>query len=374
MNWQYRGVVHQLMGLVIMALAMVGCSRSGNIEGSAPSTPQGQLVLVECTDGERAVDTVTVENGQFAFNMQNRPSGVYSISAPWGMMYPVYYNGSKLKMKIQPAHEGASVIEHGEYMEMLNQQYTLTRNLRLAMDSVNGMLATMRTTPSDNAQEFVDAINRKYAGAARMYHEGLLNLVEQYPQSPLSFYFCRSLTIGVAPDARVDTLVQRAYRQGVKDANLEAVMAEIKAEEAAAVGSRYLDLTVTTLQGDTVQLNPHVGNGHTVFLLFLSGDRWQNQDKESLDLIKKLYQEYKGKGLEVYPIFLDNTIPDWLAAEWGKSMPWAMYRPCEDAPHPAVVYRVRRVPYGILLSPEGYIMARGVTAKQLASHLGNLLQ
>ena len=183
-----------------------------------------------------------------------------------------------------------------------------------------------------------------------VYYRLVADSVEQnYPSSPY-------LATLKAQIARYD---QQAELLGKLDKALE--------EEPAA----FPDLSVPDMYGKEQKLSALKGK---VFLLDFWSVADQNATFHNAEL-KKVYEEYKEKGFEIYQVSVDTSKPVWVEIVQRHKLPWITVCDFQGAASQAVLlYGVQSVPQNFLFDAEGNIVARNIFGDKLSAKVGELLE
>jgi peroxiredoxin len=91
--------------------------------------------------------------------------------------------------------------------------------------------------------------------------------------------------------------------------------------------------------------------------------------------LKKVYEEYKEKGFEIYQVSVDTSKPVWVEIVQRHKLPWITVCDFQGAASQAVLlYGVRSVPQNFLFDAEGNIVARNIFGDKLGAKVGELLK
>jgi peroxiredoxin len=136
------------------------------------------------------------------------------------------------------------------------------------------------------------------------------------------------------------------------------------------VGDYAPDITIDNIF--SVPISLHSLRGKNVLIYF-----WSSTDQPSRDLnpkFKKLYDQYRPKGFEVYAIALDNSKQDWQRAIDEDQLGWInvsnLLGMNDDVAQN--IYRVVKLPTTLLIDRQGKIVAKGLNADILANWLARL--
>lgn len=133
------------------------------------------------------------------------------------------------------------------------------------------------------------------------------------------------------------------------------------------IGDYAPDLTITNIFGKPIRLNSL--RGKNVLIYF-----WSSSDQRCRDLnpkLKKVYDNYRPKGFEVYAIAMDESKQEWQKAIDEDQLGWInvsnLFGMNDEISQN--IYRVSKLPYTLLVDKQGKIIAKGLTAETLVNWL-----
>ena len=133
---------------------------------------------------------------------------------------------------------------------------------------------------------------------------------------------------------------------------------EIKEEQRNQnIGQTYTDFEFQTVTGEKRSLSEFVGKSKYLLIEFWAS--WCGPCIEEIPHLKKVYEKYKGRGLEVVAISLDNQNDAWQKALKKVNAPWTQLCIKEDNNTNLLynTYHFSGIPYSILLDENGKIIA-----------------
>ncbi|WP_439182930.1 thioredoxin-like domain-containing protein [Carboxylicivirga taeanensis] len=143
---------------------------------------------------------------------------------------------------------------------------------------------------------------------------------------------------------------------------------ELLASKAAESG--YVDIEAPNIQGDTIRLSSL--EGKTIVLSF-----WASWDEKSVAAnrhLKKMYEQYKGKGLEVYSVSLDKSRVIWESTVKNEGYTWTEVSDLAYTnSYPAKLYNIRQIPANYIISPKGEIIGKNLFGNRLSEKLKEIL-
>ena len=91
--------------------------------------------------------------------------------------------------------------------------------------------------------------------------------------------------------------------------------------------------------------------------------------------VKKLYADFKDKGLEILGVSLDKTRAPWTKAIVSKGLSWKMVSDVKGWQSIVCpLYNVSAIPYTVLLDKEGKIIAKNLRGDDLYKKVESLLK
>lgn len=140
--------------------------------------------------------------------------------------------------------------------------------------------------------------------------------------------------------------------------------------EKIEIGKDFLDAEVENLSGETLRLSDVCGKGKWVLIDFWA--TWCEPCLNQMPLLKALYERYALQGFEVLAISLDKEVGRWKAFVAQNGLLWYNVIDTESEQSAAKTYGLQSIPSSFLISPEGKIVARDLSAEALAHELEHI--
>lgn len=195
--------------------------------------------------------------------------------------------------------------------------------------------------------------------------------LEKYRENrdnPLGLYFINTwIRFADMPD--IEKELQQAPAE-IRDSKLkEKGLKAARLRARTAPGSKYVDFKALQPDGTEKSLSSFIEPGKYVILDFWAS--WCPYCIKELPDLKELAAKYADKGLQVVGVAVRDEQADTQAAVSKYLIPWkVMYN---TARIPYDIYGIGGIPHHILLSPDGTIISRGESVKQLDERLVSLL-
>ena len=141
------------------------------------------------------------------------------------------------------------------------------------------------------------------------------------------------------------------------------VQLQIAKHRELAVGAEAPNFTLLSDKGKEVVLSDF--RGKYVLLDFWAS--WCGPCRMEIPNLKKLWQKYHAKGLEIVSITLDAKDGDWRKALADEQMPWTQLT--AKGTNVSKQYNVKGIPHILLLDPEGKIVGINLRGEELEEAL-----
>lgn len=137
-----------------------------------------------------------------------------------------------------------------------------------------------------------------------------------------------------------------------------------------AEGQPYADVDLVNAEGQRVALSTFVGNNKCVLIDFWAS--WCAPCIQEMPALKSIYAKYKGKGLEIVGISVDEDKTAWLNAVKKHGMNWIQL--ADDKQEGSEKYAVSSIPYTLLVDQNGVVLATGLRGDELEKKIAEILK
>ncbi|KKX47054.1 TlpA family protein disulfide reductase, partial [Sphingobacterium sp. IITKGP-BTPF85] len=138
-----------------------------------------------------------------------------------------------------------------------------------------------------------------------------------------------------------------------------------------AVGQPAPDFESFTPNNKSIKLSDF--KGKYVLLDFWAS--WCMPCRQENPNIVKLYNQYKGKGFDVFGVSLDDNPGPWMRAIADDQLQWTQASDLKAWGSVVVgLYRITGIPASYVLNPEGLIIAKNLRGKELEDFLKKTLK
>ena len=158
-----------------------------------------------------------------------------------------------------------------------------------------------------------------------------------------------------------------------KHEDMKPILTLLEGESYKIKGTRFADISMKNLAGETVRLSDWVGRGQ--YVLVDCWASWCGPCRQEMPHVKEAYATYHPRGFEIVGISLDNKQEAWQKAVTDMGITWPQMSDlkgwqCEAAK----LYNIRSIPATILFDPEGKVVATDLRGDALARKLEKLIK
>lgn len=176
--------------------------------------------------------------------------------------------------------------------------------------------------------------------------------------------------IKFADPTRLDSLLAKGKESFVKSPRTQKAIKSSRLRLATSPGRKYTDFSITGSDGRKVSLSDFVKPGKYTLVDFWAS--WCPYCIKELPELKEIYSVYSGRGLEIVGVAVRDKKADTEMAVGKHSIPWKVMYEAERVPYD--IYGFAGIPHHILIGPDGVIISRGESAKQLSARLAGLIK
>jgi peroxiredoxin len=304
---------------------------------------------------EEHIDTELHQGRRTTANETNfliQPGDIQVVST--GTMNQAVVTGSPAEADFRQADEGVRL--WGDSLRQLYQLGLKTRNQII--------LSSMLT------EKNLDKVRG-------LMENGYRDFIHSHPASTANIFLIQKL-IGIGDAAGSIDTVENLYQllpvtmQTTYQGRI--IGARLQDELKTAIGHQAPDFTQQDTAGHVVSLSSF--KGKYVLLDFWVGGESDKGRYPLAPVLQKIYDTYAGKGLVVLGVSLDADRGAWLHAIHEKDLGSTIQVSDLKGRNNAVaqLYRIRKIPTGLLIDPHGMIVARGLTALNINKTLSAIFE
>ncbi|MBR2063824.1 MAG: thioredoxin family protein [Bacteroidales bacterium] len=370
--------------LTIMAavMLMAACTPNAKISGIIESAPSSEVV-VKLLDVNRyqVLDTVATDaSGRFTYKVdvqKGQPEFVYVFRNDVKVASLLLEAGDKVSVTADTL--GNYTIESSEESQKLAQ---VEKDHAAAMGRLNAIAARMENASEAEMAELRREIGKEYVD---YYRNRVLYILKNsrsltsvpvlfqnfgadlpvFSQTTDAIHFMNvsdSLAI-VYPESKYVKALRKEAERRFGYLELETVM-----QNAQEIG--YPDIELPNINAEKIRLSEV--DAKVVMIYFWSAAD-ANQKMFNLDVLKSLYEDYHGKGFEIYQIALDPDKTTWAQVVKQQSLPWINVCDGLGANSPYVLtYNIGALPAAFIIADGELVDGQIVDEKSLRKLLDRL--
>ena len=161
-------------------------------------------------------------------------------------------------------------------------------------------------------------------------------------------------------------------RPAFRDSELGEKMQMYLRASGPNVGDDYLDVKLRNLDGKEIALSDYIGKSKVVLIDFWAS--WCGPCRREMPAIVDAYKKYKGKGLEIVGVSLDEAHSSWKTMIERYYMNWPQMSDLKGwKSEAAQLYNVTSIPATYLIGEDGKIIAKNLYGSSLLNKLEEIL-
>ncbi len=131
------------------------------------------------------------------------------------------------------------------------------------------------------------------------------------------------------------------------------------------------EISLPDRKGDTVSLNSLKGKYVVLDFTVLN----TKDSKAYSDNLKKVYNKFKGKGVQIYQVCLDDNQDIWQNLVKKYDIDWICVRDTNGLhSHAAKAYNIQSIPANYIINPKSEIVGKNLNGRRLEERLHDLLK
>ncbi len=377
--------------IIFISLILSSCKEKDNIiiNGTIDNGARKMLYLdyLKINKTETLDSTRIKRDRTFSFSLYSEHPGIYILRNSAGKIINLLpFPGEELTiMANYDDFSNNYTVAGSRESEYLRQLVTKIKDTREKLEKLDNAYGSLSNVTEEQASEYIS----KRKAIIKDQRDFSIQFIIEHLNSLASIYaIYQEITEGqyVLGENRdiqymkiVADSVSKAYpdvalvKSFVKDArNAEQSFYNLKglSEKIKNTGVGLPDISIPNTAGDTISLSSL--KGKTVLVYF-----WSAISEESRELneqLKKIYDDNKDKGFEIYAIALDNSRDLWNRAVRYDELDWINV---SELSYPesraAIIFNVNSIPSSFLLNDEGEVVARDIYGRELQKWLDNML-
>jgi thiol-disulfide isomerase/thioredoxin len=229
-----------------------------------------------------------------------------------------------------------------------------------------------------HSQKRTDELDREMGKKYNEFSKEMLQLsikfLDKNPGNILSaFVLLSAMSQGIDEE-----IIQRVYdklEENTKNSTIGNFilkeLEKIKIKEIT-IGEIFRDLTMQTPEGKTISISDYAGKGKYVLLDFWAS--WCGPCRAENPNVVALYNDYKNKGFEIIGLSMDEDKNAWINGIKDDNITWPQMSDLKGwNSEAALKYKIKGIPFTVLLNTEGKVIATNLRGKELRNKLKTLI-
>lgn len=345
--------------------------RQYRIEGTAPEKDGTWVYLGE--DKKMLFDSVQVS------------CGVFSMSGPLADVRPVVLTIGKVKQPflldehpVQVEYTTEKRMFRGKEVEQgiiaitgdHDQELLKTMNATLTRELISMFAISLAGNEGDLTDAKRDSLGQIYVSARAYTKQVFDSIVNNFPDSYVSAIIINDRFAKERPATEIEQLYNRLSDRVKSEAPGKTLQKTVAAMKAVGIGSIAPDFTLADPDGKRINLSSLRGKRCVLIDFWAS---WCGPCIRELPNVKKVYEQFHGKGFEVISVSLDDKRDNWMRAIEKHQLPWIHVSSLQGWKCPVVqLYQVSGVPAMFLLDSEGRIVSDNARGEALEREVARL--
>lgn len=358
------------------------------LSGNATNGEGDFLWIEEITPTSNIViDSFEIDNtGQFEISIiADFPKLLKLKTADGQFVFLIVKPGEEVEISGDYDAIGSDYIVKGSYESGLIREYMKQFNFALAEKRKIANSFYVRTDAGEDVEAVrLDCINK---------HEMLKNEIVAYTLDFIEKYKCTLAAIFVldlqlGPNDPILTKEKDLKYFHMVDSCLSDQMPELDIVQAFSrslltysenqkmsgktigIGEMAPDIALPSINGDTIFLSAI--NANYILLDFWAS--WNKNCRKNNIALKEVYKNYNKKGFDIYQVSLDKSKASWSKAIAADSLQWTNVSDLMFWDSYLVnLYQVYNLPSNFLIDPNGLILAKNISVKELEALLDEKL-
>jgi thiol-disulfide isomerase/thioredoxin len=328
---------------------------------------ENYLWYMEISD-KKVLDSAVIRNNKFEFKGKTDSSYMALISYRNNPFKMIFVENGNIKLDI-PEDIFRSVVSGTKLNDLFTSYGESVEPVRTKRDELMQYA---------NSQERTDALQKEVEERYDNLTKEMLQVSVDFLNKNPGTVFSARLLVSIMSQGVDEEIAKNAYEgldETVKNSALgNMIHKEIERMKikAIAAGEIFRDLTMKTPDDKDISISDYAGKGKYVLLDFWAS--WCGPCRSENPNVVALYKEYKDKGFEIVGVSLDNSKSEWIKGIESDGITWPQMSDLKGGNSDATVkYRIKGIPFTVLLDKEGKVIETNLRGDELRDKLKTLI-
>ena len=356
--------------ILALALGFASCEKKAatfNVSVNLANADENTMVYLR-----KMVDNkpVTVDSAMFTDEMAVLTD---SIGDPQ-MLYMLKVKDMRGSMQFFPENQDVTVtgdmqnpqevVIMGAEAQSLFNEYNEAHNAILAQ--IKDLYAQMEVAYNANDTVAIEQLDAKGDSIRQVSQDYRNDFIKTNAGSFVAHYILNSrkqdLPLEELKEKRAAFTTESIYSKDLDD--------YISKQEALEIGQPFIDFTLQTAEGESVNLAERIAANKVTMVDFWAS--WCVPCRHENPFVKAAYEKYHELGFDVLAVSVDQDEAAWLKAVEADALPYTQVRDVENSASDS--YLIYYIPSNFLFDQEGKIIAKGLRGEELEAKLAEILQ
>ncbi|WP_455496598.1 DUF4369 domain-containing protein [Coprobacter sp.] len=366
-----------VIGIAILFISCESIPKSYELTGYILNSQfNGKTIYLSKVDGDELtnIDSTLVKENKFMFKgVQDAPVVCYlrfrkeNTLSQYTPVTFILENG-KITVKMSPSYSEATGTALNDSLlsfRRIVKQYQDKLSgidLQYKQGIVDSSMTADKEKQMYNEYNYIEKTKLKYI--RKIIGQNLNNVLGAY-------IFC--MNQNTLSDEELGNILQKSGSVFRNKPDVKLISERLKRLDDISIGKIFKDFRSYNIQGKECYLSEYAGRGKFLIVTF-----WSSVCPSSRVNIKDLmnvYQEYRYKGVDIIGVSLDEDSLSWVNAIKHMDLACTNLSDLRGwKSEAAKIYEINRIPYILLLNPDGSIAAKETNSGMLKQKLQELLK
>ena len=171
----------------------------------------------------------------------------------------------------------------------------------------------------------------------------------------------------------LNAILEQMKKKSPEDPYYQTLVQRFKAEEETSIGKDFKEIALVDMSGNMKRLSTVVKANKLVLVDFWAS--WCRPCIAEMPNVRKVYDAYHAKGLEIYGVSLDENQLNWQTAVQRLGMNWIHVSDLKGWQSKAAqTYNIQSIPATLLIDSNGKIVAKNLRGEELEKKIAEILK